>query len=486
MEILNYKKTEIQNSYVDFKASMDAVVERVEEGFVQIGYYLKIARDTQVLQESGYKSVTDFAAAEYGLDKSAVSRFIAINDRFAEDGYSDRLKDQYRGMGRAKLSVMLLLPEEITEELTPDYSKSDIQKIKDEVEEEKKVTDLEVMMEQQDFDTELLDNNLKRAMYQLGHDIPELHRQIWNVWQIWNGWQQTKWPEIQREIMDILAPAGEGMHSVRVAGIGRLMITLHGTDQDIALINVRSGEKEKYSWDDMMEAIGLLMEGDTPEESWAKTYGENSSVAPVQLDPKSKVTKAAEPKPGSQGAEKNIPENEEREEMRQEEAEPAAGVPEEIGPEQLPHGTSKGDGVSWKEPEEKKEFREELPKKDAEYRVPIGSNLLKDIRSGQRFLILRTKDPFCVENIIHLFGQKNGEETGIEIDIQITHLIKDHGGLVPGYVAFQFEVIPAAPGQIPGQMEIGDVAKEEGVELESGEEIDAEAGVHGECAKSNT
>ena len=480
MEILNYKKTEIQNSYVDFKASMDAVVERVEEGFVQIGYYLKIARDTQVLQESGYKSVTDFAAAEYGLDKSAVSRFIAINDRFAEDGYSNRLKDQYRGMGRAKLSVMLLLPEEITEELTPDYSKSDIQKIKDEVEEEKKVTDLEVMMEQQDFDTELLDNNLKRAMYQLGHDIPELHRKIWN------GWQQTKRPELPREIMDILAPAGEGMHSVRVAGIGRLMITLHGADQDITLINVRSGEKEKYSWDDMMEAIGLLMEGDTPEESWTKTYGENSSVAPVQLDPKSKVTKAAEPKPGSQGAEKNIPENEEREEMRQEEAEQAAGVPEEIGPEQLPHGTSKGDGISWKEPEEKKEFREELPKKDAEYRVPIGSNLLKDIRSGQRFLILRTKDPFCVENIIHLFGQKNGEETGIEIDIQITHLIKDHGGLVPGYVAFQFEVIPAAPGQIPGQMEIGDMEKEEGVEPESGEETDAEAGVHGESAESDT
>ena len=56
MEILNYKKTEIQKSYVDFKASMDAVVERVEEGFVQIGYYLKIARDTQVLQESLYPS----------------------------------------------------------------------------------------------------------------------------------------------------------------------------------------------------------------------------------------------------------------------------------------------------------------------------------------------------------------------------------------------------------------------------------------------
>lgn len=204
MEILNYKKTEIQNSYVDFKASMDAVVERVEEGFVQIGYYLKIARDTQVLQESGYKSVTVLPGRRIWPGQVGRYPVYAINDRFAEDGYSNRLKDQYRGMGRAKLSVMLLLPEEITEELTPDYSKSDIQKIKDEVEEEKKVTDLEVMMEQQDFDAELLDNNLKRAMYQLGHDIPELHRKIWNVWQIWNGWQQTKRPELPREIMDIL------------------------------------------------------------------------------------------------------------------------------------------------------------------------------------------------------------------------------------------------------------------------------------------
>lgn len=490
MEILNYKKTEIQNSYVDFKASMDAVVERVEEGFVQIGYYLKIARDTQVLQESGYKSVTDFAAAEYGLDKSAVSRFIAINDRFAEDGYSDRLKDQYRGMGRAKLSVMLLLPEEITEELTPDYSKSDIQKIKDEVEEEKKVTDLEVMMEQQDFDTELLDNNLKRAMYQLGHDIPELHRKIWNVWQIWNGWQQEKWPELPREIMDILAPAGEGMHSVRVAGIGRLMITLHGADQDIALINVRSGEKEKYSWDDMMEAIGLLMEGDTPEESWAKTYGKNSSVAPVQLDPKSKVTKAAEPKPGSQGAEKNIPENEEREEMRQEEAEQAAGVPEEIGPELLPHGTSKGDGISWKEPEKKEPRPIELPPEDAVYTYPMGTNVMTDIRKGQRFLILRIHDPYRVGNTVQLQHQKDGEQTGAEIDIRITHLINDHGGLVPGYVALQFEILPAPPEEIPGQMSIDQMGKETEEdrkdEEESEKEADAAAGIYSERPESDT
>ena len=488
MEILNYKKTEIQNSYVDFKASMDAVVERVEEGFVQIGYYLKIARDTHVLQESGYKSVTDFAAAEYGLDKSAVSRFIAINDRFAEDGYSDRLKDQYRGMGRAKLSVMLLLPEEITEELTPDYSKSDIQKIKDEVEKEKKVTDLEVMMEQQDFDTELLDNNLKRAMYQLGHDIPELHRKIWNVWQIWNGWQQTKRPELPREIMDILAPAGEGMHSVRVAGIGRLMITLHGADQDIALINVRSGEKEKYSWDDMMEAIGLLMEGDTPEESWAKTYGENSSVAPVQPESRKTsrvspaVTEENNPAAGQNGT--NL------EEIETESEEIETEVPEEIGPERLPRGEQKRNSETWKEPEKKEPRHIELPPEDAVYTYPMGTNMMTDIRKGQRFLILRTHDPYRVGNTVRLQHQKDGEQTGAEIDIRITHLINDHGGLVPGYVALQFEILPAPPEEIPGQMSIDQMGKEteEGRkdEEESEKEADAAAGIYSERPESDT
>ena len=42
---------------------------------------------------------------------------------------------------------MLTLPDEINEELSPEYSKSDIQAIKEEYEDEQKISDLEVMME---------------------------------------------------------------------------------------------------------------------------------------------------------------------------------------------------------------------------------------------------------------------------------------------------------------------------------------------------
>lgn len=132
------KKSVGYSNYADFKEALDNVVEKVEEGFVQIGYHLKVARDTDILQESGYANVNEFAEAEYGLDKTSVSRFIAINDNFAENGYSPVLQEKYRGFGRAKLSIMLMLPENINEELSSQYSKAEINEIKREIDEEKR------------------------------------------------------------------------------------------------------------------------------------------------------------------------------------------------------------------------------------------------------------------------------------------------------------------------------------------------------------
>ena len=62
MEKIIYQKT-----YQEYKQELDAVLTRTAEDFVQIGYLLKVARDTNVLAESGYATVTDFAKAEYGM-----------------------------------------------------------------------------------------------------------------------------------------------------------------------------------------------------------------------------------------------------------------------------------------------------------------------------------------------------------------------------------------------------------------------------------
>lgn len=455
-ELIEYGKKALEyGNYADFKQTMDTVVEEVEEGFVKIGYLLKVARDTAVLQESGYATVNEFAEKEYGLDKSAVSRFIAINDRFAEGGYAPRLQEQYRGMGRAKLSIMLMLPEWINEEISPDYSKSDIQAIRAEVAEEEKTTDLEILMEEREDIYDRLENDLQRVLWKLGQDIPELYCKLWK----------------------------EYMRADNVEQLAKE-------------INVRSGEKQRYGWDDMEAAFDLLMGSDSAEESWETVYGaEMPGVAPVQPESRktSRVSPAVmeenNPAAGQNGT--NLEEIEtEPEEIETESEEIETEVPEEIGPERLPRGEQKRNSETWKEPEKKEPRHIELPPEDAVYTYPMGTNMMTDIRKGQRFLILRTHDPYRVGNTVRLQHQKDGEQTGAEIDIRITHLINDHGGLVPGYVALQFEILPAPPEEILGQMSIDQMGKETEEdrkdEEKSEKEADAASGIYGESPESDT
>ena len=150
--------------YGKYKADLDAELQKSAESFVRIGYLLKVARDTGILKESGYANVNEFAQREYGLDKTQVSRFMNINDKFSKDGYSEELREEYRGYGYAKLSIMLLLPEEVNEMLTTDLSKSEIQTVREEIIEEAKKTDIEVMLEGQDKVQQSIESNLEKVI----------------------------------------------------------------------------------------------------------------------------------------------------------------------------------------------------------------------------------------------------------------------------------------------------------------------------------
>ncbi|RJW41974.1 DUF3850 domain-containing protein [Anaerobutyricum hallii] len=442
------------SSYSDFKESMDTVVERVEEGFVQIGYHLKVARDTDILNESGYSNMNEFAEAEYGLDKSAVSRFISINDRFSEGGYSPSLQEKYRGFGRAKLSIMLTLPDSINEELTSEYSKVEIKEIKDEVDREQKITELELLMEDKDKIQEKMENNLQRSIHQLGHTIPLLYRKLWNAYRKTDN-------EIvcARAVMEAVAPSGTGMCSVRLQGIGRLMLSFKGTEQNITLVNARTEGKEEFTWDDIMDVLSLLMIGETPEESWETVYGEpfpeNSEVAPVQPEKKQSKVIKTEPTPELKKRTGQEPKKEAKKSPE------AAGVPEEIGPERLPKGNAKGDGISWKEPKEQEFKPIELPPQDAEYNLPIGKTMLQDIKAGLRYLILKKHDPYRVGNTLHLYEQMDGEAIGNEMDIKITYMTDDHGGITEGYCVLQFDILPVKETQLPGQINLEDMEQQD-------------------------
>lgn len=287
-------------SFGEWETELKTEITRAADSFVRIGYLLKVARDTEILQGSGYSSIVDYAKAKYGLDKTQVSRFVAIYERFGVQG-NPELQDRYKQFGYSKLALMLQLPDEINEELSPENSKSEINAIKTELDEESKISDLEVYAESKEVSTQDY-NLLEQCIYKICEDnidtYKRLHRAI-----------TTDIGVDESNIVELLAPAGEKIYSVRIAGVGRIAISVKKDDAYIHTINLRSNEKENWSLDEVVKAVVKII--DTPETdaktAWQQLYNqpwpedEKSEIAPVQQSTaprkEKKVTTAKVDKP---------------------------------------------------------------------------------------------------------------------------------------------------------------------------------------------
>lgn len=298
MELVQYQ------DYEEYKKAMNTVLNRTVEDFVMTGYLLKQGRDTDILKDSGYNNVNEFARAEYKLEATQVSRYIRINDRFSEGGYSPRLQEHYKGFGYAKLALMLTLPESVAEELTPTYSKSEIQAVKEEIESEEKITDIEVILEGEKEEQRDL-NNLEKAINQICMEDPKLYVKLHGTVRTSVGTEPIK---------DVLAPDGDKLYSVRPQGCGRIMLYLNDEKDEVILQVVRQSLKERYAWSDILGYLVLITEQEDAKKNWEDLFGqqypEKEQIAPVQPKKEkrkeSKVVKAKPPKAQKQEKEKPV------------------------------------------------------------------------------------------------------------------------------------------------------------------------------------
>ena len=307
------------DNYQDYRQEVQTELQKTSEGFIRIGYLLKIARDTAILSGSQYKDYLEFAQGEFGLEKSMVSRFIRINDRFSEGGCTDRIQDQYKGFGYSKLALMLTIPEAVTEELTPEYTKSEIQEIKAEIEEEQSKSDLEHFEENMEaVMNPPTDSVTVQTIRQLGEENPELYVKIWK------GFEETDSCE---NIKSIFKPLPQMTYICRVPGKGKVVVM--AKEEGLSITIARTEEKIQASWMDIYSAWSEIVlvcteEGDaivSGEQSWQQAYGkeypkvdvtisEEDEVAPVQPQKPSRVNNP-EKKKSEKKVQKNEPQKEE-------------------------------------------------------------------------------------------------------------------------------------------------------------------------------
>lgn len=299
-------------NYEQFKQALDTELANQAAGFVRTGYLLKKARDTDILASSGYSTVAEFAKAEYGLSKDIVSRYIAINDRYSEGGYSDRLQDKYEGYGVAKLQDMLTLPIEVVDLISPEMTRKEIAEVKAEVKEEEAISPVEVAIEGEDVQQADMDLSQK-AIFQYAKDNPEIFKKL------------LKWKEAgdSEELESILAPSGIAVLASRPQGIGKVFTSFKGEGQPVDILAVRSNEKQTLSMDEYAAKVREVFAqiADMPD-----AY-EKPEVAPVQPE---NVTEKPENVPKKPENVPKEPENVEKTECEVLSGEVVDNEPEEV------------------------------------------------------------------------------------------------------------------------------------------------------------
>lgn len=272
--------------YQQLKTKLNEELNNAANSFVRIGFLLKLARDNKdILDGSGYTDVNEFASKEFGLDKTQVSRFIRINDRFSIDGNSTQLLPEYSEYGSAKLSLMLTLPDEINEELSPEMSKSDIQAIKDDYDEEQKISPIEVALEQKDDDEpdEFLESVVKHLNDEHEEPIVFLHGTLELA-------KKTGIEADEADIKEAYMPDGDRTYNIRIPGQGRFMVNIK--ESGITIVNMRDPSiKSPVTWEEFKKLVladestrNFAVTAETPKKPDKPKKVEKSKpkVAPVQ------------------------------------------------------------------------------------------------------------------------------------------------------------------------------------------------------------
>lgn len=122
------------SNYQEKKQKIKTGLIRITQSFVEVGYELKQIRDNELYKLDGYGSITEFAKAEYNLEQWDTSRFIAINDKYAD---GSRLQDKYEGYKYGILTEMLSLSEDELQLVTLQTTRAEIRELKHAKEEAK-------------------------------------------------------------------------------------------------------------------------------------------------------------------------------------------------------------------------------------------------------------------------------------------------------------------------------------------------------------
>lgn len=407
------------NDWMEMKQKLKQELLGVKQSFVRIGYALRKIDDAKMYEQDGYKSVAEFAKAEYGLEGSTVSRFMSINREYSIDGYSERLKPEYADFNRSQLEEMLKLPESDREMITPDTARKEIRDIK-------KFNQMEPQEGVADDVTDLIRH--------FGEDNADTLRKLYQC-----GIEDNLYDNINR-LVEIVNPGGSRSYRK-----GLFFLMFH---EDCLKYKKYGQTPQRMEYREFFERI-LDVFGDEPEEK----EEEVTEVEHERTDnePEREVEELAAEPQREGGTEREDPESGEHEQERTERPAPAveeqektvispAKKTEEKAEETVPEIIENVAEIAASVPENKENVIEAETK--VIHQIKLEAEFFDDALSGRKSFELRKNDRNYEEgDMLEMEEVKDGAKTGRKCSKRIVYMMENFEGLENGYCILGCELL---------------------------------------------
>lgn len=459
--------------YIQSKKEIKKDLGRIVKSFVRIGWQLTRINNSEAYKMDGYKTIAEFAKAEYGMNPSGVTRFMQVYEKYSVPGDTPELQDKYKDFNFSQLTEMLQLTEEERGMFQPESKREDIREYKN-------------FKKENENNPDNLLNWRKEPEDLIGKTVLEFFRNNKELLNDLYGSEACTSGNL-KDMVEIINPSGNRHYRHKT-----IFLMMYDCDKGL-MVSEFGKIQESMTWKRFFEITkGIFEEAAAGSRTWENYFEpqktadqeptEEPEIAPAQKEPE----KQEEPQEGQIPGQDSILNHPElMPEPQKTEIAPAQTEFEPI-PESITSlcyscqhysecnaksGTAKecNEYINKAEAEktDEQKYSEEQAKLDREtkrklqekaqeekmshlpseagqqvHQIRLATNYFDDVAAGIKTFELRKNDRHYKRgDILEMMEFAEGRNTGRMIRAEVTYILEDYTGLEDGYCILAIKVI---------------------------------------------
>lgn len=432
------------DDYIQCKNDIKNNLGSIAKSFVRIGWLLTRIEKSGAYKNDGYSSVSEFAQAEYGMNKSGVSRFKKIYEKYSVPGDTPELRDEYKEFNQSQLEEMLQIPEEDYVMLHPEANKEDFRELKR-------------FNKENDSNPENLWSwkEAKTPEEKLKATVQEFFRENKEILNDFYGKNLSV-----KELAEEICPSGSRSYRK-----GTVFLMFYTLEQGI-MVKIFGETPTKMTYQEFVDHTKQIFDAAAAGDgTWDNYFGERNVDPNKTLEEPDHSGEAAEmvseqnaefpeQTPPNMGQENDIPGHDDQIPGQDNIQNHPEYMPEpKVAPAQRTEEQKYNDRQARLDRESKKKLQEQEDEEKMQHlpsdeprktkQLRMASSYYDDILAGNMTFWFCKDDHFHVGDSLDLMEFKEGRHTGRTIQTEITYILSDYTGLEDGYCVLSIKVTGA-------------------------------------------